>query len=187
MEKYKKVYNSITKVAFGYFFLYIDINIGIVSITPAFVGYFLFLLAIGSLKEEEREFSLLKPLCIILLVLNIFTYFSNFVGVNIAFTVVDLILTAISLYFNYQFLTNLSYIAAKYQKYGASSDAKFLKYRTVQTVVLTVIGIFKIFSFFYSDLLAYVSIVFALVSAVMCILIIVTLFKLRKNLDECMF
>ena len=49
---YQKLQRSLSKVVFGYVFLYININIGQVNLLPVFVGYLLFLSAIEGLKEE---------------------------------------------------------------------------------------------------------------------------------------
>ena len=56
------LYDALSKAAWGYFFLYFDINLGSVSILPSFIGFLLFLSAIQQLKEERRDLELLRPL-----------------------------------------------------------------------------------------------------------------------------
>ena len=51
MTDCQKLFSGISKAAWGYFFLYFNININNVSILPGFVGYLLFLSAIRLLKE----------------------------------------------------------------------------------------------------------------------------------------
>ena len=53
MTDYQKLYSGISKAAWGYFFLYFNINFNNVSILPSFVGYLLFLSAINLLKGKS--------------------------------------------------------------------------------------------------------------------------------------
>ena len=66
MANWKVGYTGVTRLAWGYFFLYFDFNLGPVSILPDFVGYLLFLSGIGLLQEERRDLALLRPLAILL-------------------------------------------------------------------------------------------------------------------------
>lgn len=60
------LYRGVSHAAWGYLFLYLDVNLGTVSILPAFVGYLLFWSAISALEGEVRDLSLLRPLCALL-------------------------------------------------------------------------------------------------------------------------
>ena len=53
MTDYQKLYSGISKAAWGYFFLYFNINFNNVSILPSFVGYLLFLSVIKLLNNEN--------------------------------------------------------------------------------------------------------------------------------------
>ena len=46
MTNYQKLYDGISKAAWGYFFIYFNININTVSLIPSFVGYFSYLQSI---------------------------------------------------------------------------------------------------------------------------------------------
>ena len=49
------LYRGVSHAAWGYLFLYLDVNLGTVSILPAFVGYLLFWSAISALEGEVRD------------------------------------------------------------------------------------------------------------------------------------
>ena len=83
MTDYQKLYCGISKAAWGYFFLYFNINFNNVSILPSFVGYLLFLSAIKLLKEEERELSLLHTLGVIMALWTGVEWLASFVGLNL--------------------------------------------------------------------------------------------------------
>ena len=61
-----KLYDGVSHAAWAYFFLYFDINLGSINILPDFVCYLLLWSAIGCLEEEERDLTLLRPLCVLL-------------------------------------------------------------------------------------------------------------------------
>ena len=56
MTTYNRLYDGISNVAWGYFFLYFDINLGTVSVLPNFVGFLLFLKAIDLLKIQNIRY-----------------------------------------------------------------------------------------------------------------------------------
>ena len=185
MTDYQKLYNGISRAAWGYFFVYFDLNIEIVDILPDFVGYILFLYAINLLQEEERELSLLKPLGIIMTVWTVLVWLGSFRSMQIEgmWQFADIIICLVNLYFHFQLLTNMASIAAKHQSYGYELDVKLLHYRTVQTVMLTGIEIVTCLQPWLPNgmwLLASFCMLIAFVVACICIMRI--LFNLRKAL-----
>lgn len=117
MTDYMKLYSGISKVAWGYFFLYFDINIGGVSILPSFIGFSLFLSAINDLKDEERDLALLRTLGILLALWHSAEWVAGWVSVDLdgGSQFIDIIICLIDLYFHFQLLTNLASLAAKHQ------------------------------------------------------------------------
>ena len=108
MMDYQKLYSGISKAAWGYFFLYFNINFNNVSILPSFVGYLLFLSAINLLKDEERELSLLRTLAVIMALWTGVEWLASFVGLNLEgmWQFIDIIISLVNLYFH--FLQNIS-------------------------------------------------------------------------------
>ena len=180
----EKMRGGIFRIAWGYIFIYFNININAVSLLPAVVGYGLFLSAIGLLQEEERELSLLKPLIGILLVWNAADWVLSWMGSEIIETwfLLDLLTGLINLYFQFQFLTNLASIAAKYQEPDRDCDTKLLTYRTWQTIMLTIVILIGILQLWLSEIWGYVSIGIGIVYILFGICLIKTLFELRNAL-----
>lgn len=179
MMEYENRYNGIRKVFWGYFFLYFNINIESVSILPSFVGYLLFLSAIGCMEEEERELSLLRPLGGILAAWHGVTWLISWGGVTLdgRFPVVDILMGLINLYFHFQLLTNMASIARKHQPEDYSLDAELLRYRTVQTVILTAMILLGYVSEWFRN--------FGVVAALgMAIVYLIAGLGLMKNLHE---
>ena len=185
MTDYQKLYNGISKVAWGYFFVYFDLSLGAVDILPDFVGCVLFLYAINLLKDEERELSLLKPLGIIMICWTVIVWLGSFCSLQIegAWQVADLIIFLVNLYFQFQLITNMATIAAKHQTYGYKLDVELLHYRTVQTVMLTGIQLLTYLQPWLPNMVwVLASFCMLIAFVVACILIMRTLFNLRKAL-----
>lgn len=184
METYNRLYDGITKTAWGYFFLYFDINLGTVSILPDFVGFLLFLSAINLLKDEERDLSLLRPFGILLALWNGAEWIASWVSMNLdnVSHFFNLIVCLVNLYFHFQLLTNMASIATKYQPEDANIDAKLLKYRTIQTIMLTVMLIFTYVSTLLGELWTYISLAIAIIYIVIGICMMKALFDLRRCL-----
>ena len=181
---------GISRVIWGYVFLYFDLNIGTVSILPAFAGYLLFLSAIPLLQEEERELKLLRTFCIILAVWMagnwIFSWFSvaldeSFSGI---IAVASILIELISLYFQFQFLTNLASIAKKHQPEGSDLNKHLLRCRTGQTITLTMIDVILHLKIWFSDMWEYVAVSIAIIYMILGICIIYRLFQLKHCLQE---
>ena len=70
MTDRETLYTGAGRAAWGYFFLYLDINLGSLNILPDWGAYLLFLSAIRLLAGERRDLSLLRPLGILLAAWN---------------------------------------------------------------------------------------------------------------------
>ena len=184
MTNHQNLYSGISKAAWGYFFLYFNINFNNVSILPSFVGYLLFLSAINLLKDEERELSLLHTLAVIMALWTGVEWLASFVGLNLEgmWQFIDIIISLVNLYFHFQFLTNLASIAAKYQSESNELDAKLLRYRTLQTVMLTAIEVIICFQPWLSEAWTVISICMLIVYLIAGICLMKALFDLRKCL-----
>ena len=184
MTDYQKLYSGISKAAWGYFFLYFNINFNNVSILPSFVGYLLFLSAIKLLNNEERELSLLRTLGVIMALWTGVEWLASFIGIKIEgmWQFIDIIISLVNLYFHFQFLTNLASIAAKYQSEGYELDAKLLRYRTLQTIMLTAIEVVLCFQSWLSEAWTVISVCMVIVYVIAGICLMKALFDLRKCL-----
>ena len=185
MTDYQKLYTGIGRAAWGYFFIYFDINLNTVSILPSFIGYLLFLSAINHLCDEERELNLLRTLGIILTVWHIASWFASFGAIKLdgMLPAVDIIIGVVNIYFHFQLLTNLASIAAKYQSEDHEFDAKLLRYRTMQTVMLTAVIILGYLAKWQTELVTVISVGMIIVYLIVAILLMKTLFDLRRDIS----
>lgn len=184
MINYQKLYDGISKAAWGYFFICFNINLGSVTLLPNFIGYLLFLSVINCLKDEESELSLLRTMGIILALWHAASWITSWFSFNLdgAWQFFDIIISLVNLYFHFQLITNLASIAAKYQPEGYAQDAKLLRYRTVQTVMLTAITIITKLYPGASDVLTVIFVVLLIIYLIACISLMKALFDLRKCL-----
>lgn len=186
MTDYQKLYDGISRAAWGYFFIYFNFSINTVSILPSFAGYLLFLSAISHLKDEERELSLLRTLGIILTLWHGAEWFVSWVSFELdgVWQFIDILISLVNLYFHFQLLTNLASIATKYQPEGYELDSKLLRYRTIQTVMLTAITIISHLHPWLIEIWVYVSILMLIVYLIAGICLMKALFDLRKCLSR---
>lgn len=184
MTDYQKLYTGISRAAWGYFFIYLDLKINTVSILPSFVGYLLFLSAIIYLKDEERDLSLLHTLGVILALWHGAQWLASWFPFELdgMWQFLDILISLVNLYFHFQFLTNLASIAAKYLPEGYELDAKLLRYRTIQTVMLTATTIISSLHPWILEAWAYVSIVMIIIYLIAGVCLMKALFDLRKSL-----
>lgn len=141
--KEKSISEALRKVAWGYFFLHINFNLGSINILPGWVAYIWFAQAIPVLGDEEESVNLLEPLAVLLGI------FEGIYWVNTAFfasvlplQLIVVIESVLALYFHFQLLTNLASIA---HKYGCIQEKTLLTLRTVKTILTTVIVITNTF------------------------------------------
>ena len=186
MTDHKKLYTGIGRAAWGYFFIYFDLNINTVSILPSFIGYLLFLSAINYLCDEERELNLLRTLVTILSVWHIASWLASWISIDLdgMLQAVDIIVGAVNIYFHFQLLTNLASIAAKYQSDDDELDIKLTGYRTLQTIMLTSIIIIGYLAKWLPELVTVVSIGMMIVYLIAGILLMKALFDLRRIISS---
>lgn len=185
MNRYEKIYHGLDRAAWGYFFLYFNINIGGVSLLPAFVGYLLFLSAIRLLENEERELLLLPPLALLLALWHGLDWCLSLFGADLyGLQFIDLIRDAVNLYFHFQLLTNLASIAARHQPEGAELDSKLLRYRTLQTIMITAIWILTYFDHWFGAYSGLISGGMVVVYVIAGICLMKAIFELRRSLPQ---
>ena len=136
---YERLYRGVSHAAWAYFFLYFNINLNTLNILPDFVCYLLLWSAIGRLEGEERDLTLLRPLCVLLGVWAGADWAFALLGGTLGgrFPPVDLLVSAVAIYFHFQLFTDLARLAERYQPPGAALDRRLLRLRTVQTLILT--------------------------------------------------
>lgn len=182
MTQQQTLYTGVSRAAWGYFFLYFNVNLGTINLLPAFVGYLLFLASIRLLEEERRDLALLRSLGILLTLWNVLDWAITLVGGTIEgrFVILELITQLAELYFHFQLLTDFAALAEKYQQEEDDIAQKIYKWRTTFTVLLTVSPLIWYMKDWIPGWWMHISAVFAFVLLVAGIRLLLLLFRLRK-------
>lgn len=182
MTDRQTLYDALSKAAWGYFFLYFDINLGSVSILPSFVGFLLFLSAIKLLAQERRDLELLRPLGTLLAAWHFGNWLASWLGTSLdgRFPVVELVISLAGIYFHFQMLTDYAALAAKYQPADQDIDRRLLKWRTRQTLLLTAMSLCAYPLRFLTQLWEPTLLLLALAGFITSLCIMFTLFDLRR-------
>ena len=138
-----KLIRGVQYAAWAYFFLYLDINLNRFSLLPNAVGWYLLSRAVTTLEEEHPDLRLLGPLTFPLGLwalkqyafllpawdLSQFSWLLSWLALAVELT---------TLYFHFQFLTDLADIAARHAgETGRDFSPALLRARTVVTVLST--------------------------------------------------
>lgn len=144
MTDYERLYTGLSHAAWGYFLLHFNFNLNVdstsINILPSFAGALLLLSAVDKLSAERRDLKLLRPLCMILAAWHLADWLLALAGTSLTGKILflDLIFTAVLLYFHFQFLTDMAAIAEKYQPEGETLNRRILRRRTVLLVLATI-------------------------------------------------
>lgn len=144
MSDYERLYTGLSHAAWGYFLLHFNFNLNFdsasINILPSFAGALLLLSAVDKLSAERRDLKLLRPLCMILAAWHLADWLLALAGTSLTGKILflDLIFTAVLLYFHFQFLTDMAAIAEKYQPEGETLNRRILRRRTVLLVLATI-------------------------------------------------
>lgn len=177
MERNELLCKSIKKIAWGYVFLYFDINLGTIDVLPAFWGYWLFYKAIrDGISLEEENANLLKPIAIVLVIYQSVLWILHSLGIATDILLVSEFRTILSLYFHFQLLTNLANIARRYQ---CPQEKALLRVRTIQTILLTILA----FTTPFEDLYA-ISLILVVVQIVIIVCLCFVLRDFKHTLED---
>lgn len=140
----KTYVHNLSRIAWAYVFLLIDFSMSVndfsINVLPGWVGFLLIFLALPSVEEQEPSASLLRSLVILLGLWEVIRWVGTLVtGSVFDIPLLTLILSALSMYFHFQFLTNLSSIA---RAHGLLEDSeKLLHLRTGLTLFTALVTI----------------------------------------------
>lgn len=182
MTDRKALYQGASYAAWGYLFLNLDLNLGTVSILPRFVGCLLFLAAIRRLSAARRDLTLLRPLGVLLAVWHGADWLASWSGATLSGHVpaLDLIVSAVSLYFHFQFLTDCAALADQHQPPDRELKRRLLRGRTVQTLMITVLALMAYPAEFFGEAWGYAAAALALADVLAALYLMAALFSLRK-------
>ncbi len=132
---HRRMSKTMYNLAAAYFILHVDINLFVVNILPDWLSYIFILNALPIIGELEPSAKLLRPLCLILIVWELFRWVAPMFGITETSQLLSLIILIVQLYLHFQLLTNLANIALYYQRMAAQKN--LLIYCAVRTVIAT--------------------------------------------------
>lgn len=177
--------SALAKIAWGYIFIYLDINFSVnshaVSVLPKWAGFLLIFMALDAVALREPSTSVLKPLGLILTGEAAIGWGAALLGLDWDLPWIEILIAVVNLYFQFQLLTNLSDIA---MRSGSAYGKRLKTLRTIQTVVLTLIsGLAILPEQWMAELQQHPAIVIVAVGVqtVTAIVLVVTMFSYRKE------
>lgn len=167
---------TIRKIAWGYFFLYIDVNLNGWSILPAWFGWYKFDHAIGILREPRPKLALLKNFAVALLLWRVVMW-QRFFELPGWFAPVRIIFELMELYFHFHLLTELSALASRLL------SQRILRCRTASIVMETAF-ILIVAMPVPQEIIGYMALPLVLVRFFVCLYIMLSIFNLAKELEQ---
>ncbi len=135
MNQYKVLFNSISKIAWGFVFIFFHIKIGAFDILPDFVGYILIAMGISAAYESFRHINALKPLSVALSVFYAAVWVIKSFSISIPYVGYISIISGIAaIVFNFLLMTDLSIISTEYQSESNDISKKFIIARNTDII-----------------------------------------------------
>lgn len=138
MTEREELSYAVKRIGIGYLFTYLSINLWTIDIFPDFVCWLFILKTLPILKKDEPSAALLKPFGTALFVYDLIIWGLNIFGIPFGLRIVAIVMKIVTIYFNFQLLTNLADIA---QKYGCPQRKKLLQLRAAQAVFVTILAV----------------------------------------------
>lgn len=183
-----QLYRGLSQAAWGYFLLLLNFNLTFnntisINLLPSFAGALLLLSATGSLSAERRDLKLLRPLCGLLAAWHLIDWVLNLVGLSVSgrFLYLDLAVGAASLYFHFQFLTDMAALSECCQPEDDNLASRIRGHRTAFTLLITVFGLMADLTpvlpwEWWAGMIGFG----ALITCIVALMIMLDLFHLRK-------
>ena len=175
--------SAVKKVAWGFFLIYIHINLGTLDILPDWAGYALMVSALSVIALEEESAKLIRPFGIGLVVWNVIEWALKIFGMQAYLNYVSIIPSAINLYFTFQLFTNLASVA---DKYSCPQGKRILTLRTVN-VIFTVTNTFLLYFGIITEggeAYSVLMIAILVVALIIMLAILITLFSFASSLAK---
>lgn len=176
------LYEGLTKIAWAYVLLLVDLNLGSLNLLPNWAGYLLIGRAIPLLAEERRDLVLLKPFCLALGLWSAVDWLLTLFGLPLPelFQPLNVVARVISIYFSFQLLSDLAALAERYQDGGWTLDRNLRACRNV-TAVLSVVPFLPLP--WENGAVQVLAVLLVLFQFLVSLLILYYLFSLRKGFE----
>ena len=136
--------DSLTRIAWAYLFLFLNLSANSrtvsVNLFPDWIGYLLIFQALPAIEKEERTAALLRPVVVLLGIFDAVNWTASlFTGKTLSLPLLQLIASVLTLYFHFQFLTDLASVASAHGLPRFS--ARLLHMRTAATLCSAVLSV----------------------------------------------
>lgn len=172
----KEIVRSLRNVALGYIFIMFHINLETLDLIPDFVGYVLIYRGIKILLNIVISLRLLQNFAIFLCVISFVKWFFSIFNFNLNIYIINMIITIITLYFDFQLISDIIEIGYKCD-YTNLSFFKLL--RNLKVVIYTII---YLMSYFYRNEIIMLILIF--VQLGICFLLIYMIYDLAKWIEK---
>lgn len=190
MHERTVLYKSITKFAFGFLIILININLSGFDILPDFAGYILFISAISELSDKYKKIHLLKPLAIILLIWSVASKILSYVNFSEAVPIINLVQLTVSIvqiYFSFQLLSEISLMVREYCEEEKPAKRLIILrniYTVMNTLMVSIVNIPVITALNENQVILWIAATLTVFTVAVAIIIAVTLFSVRKFFRE---
>ncbi len=174
--------NGLSKVAWAYILILLDINLNIgrntLDLLPDWVGYLLLLSAIPLLAPALRDLPLLRPFCVVLAAAEAVEWTAALLtgqSLLYRFLPVKALLTCLAMYVTFQLLTDLARLA---EQEGLPAGRLRLC-RDLNVVIRAVLFL----PLPWEEWMA-LAVALVVTGGIVCVMIAVQLFALRRRLGE---
>lgn len=183
MNSISEICSAVKRIAWGFFFIFIHINIGSVDILPDWVGYAMIVSALGAVISEADKLKVLRPVGVILVVWNVLEWVLDIFGAGAYAAYVAVIPAVLAICLVYTLFKNLAVCACKYTCPQEKSLNLLAAVYAVFNIVSTVCSYI---SLIFSDVAAFmiIGVVLIVVGLSVMIAILVTLFAFSRTLKE---
>lgn len=136
--------DSLTRIAWAYLFLFLNLSANSrtvsVNLFPDWIGWLLIFQALPAIEKEERTAALLRPVVVLLGIFDAVNWTASlFTGKTLSLPLLQLIASVLTLYFHFQFLTDLASVASAHDLPRFS--ARLLHMRTAATLCSAVLSV----------------------------------------------
>jgi len=172
----KTYYYAVHKIAWAYILIAFDVNIGTVNILPNWLAFIMIYNVLDTVAQQEQSASLLKPLAAILTATSAVDWVLKLFGISFDYYVYALLCTVLSMYFDFQLITNIYDIRCRL---GCTTGKNLKKIRTAIAVNETIVFICLQFRVFYNMIFA-----LAFINAAVVVWLAFALFSHSNELEK---
>lgn len=183
MNGISEICSAVKRIARGFFFIFIHINIGSIDILPDWVGYAMIVSSLGVVISEADKLKILRPVGVILTVWSVLEWAIDIFGAGAYADFVAVIPAVLAICLVYNLFKNLAVYACKY----SCPQEKSLNILAVVYVIFNLVStVSGYISLFFGDVATFmiIGVVLIVVGLSVMIAILVTLFSFARTLSE---